>query len=145
MSRVDPDRDDAPSYQELTAVAEDRAERVVRHAEDARPEAEKTAAVDARAQELRVAEANAHQQSAELLKQTAALYRTRARDLSANPRTTAPIAPESFAAKRAELAAQRERIAAKREQLTLDLERTRSTLQWAIGERERLASKRALP
>jgi len=75
--------DEATSLEKLAAVVEERAERVLRNAELARQEAAHAGAEDSRARDLHLWEADAHERSAKLLERTAALYRSRARDLRA--------------------------------------------------------------
>lgn len=79
---MDQSFDEAASFEELAAIVEKRAERARGHAARARQEAAGDRD-DSRARELQLVEARVHAQSAELLTQTAHLYRNRARDLRA--------------------------------------------------------------
>jgi hypothetical protein len=108
---------EAASLEDLASVVEARAARVLQHAEQARQEAER-ADHDSYARELRTAEASTHEHSAELLMQTAALYRGRARDLrkhfedAAGPRHGIALQREHLDEERAQIATVRKQLAA---------------------------------
>jgi hypothetical protein len=119
---VDPVLVEAVGFEKLAADVEACAKRVLEHAELARQEAEQTAAKNNGMRELHLREAAVHERSAAQLKQTAALYRTRGRELRARTSSDSPDrtaaggveAPDRAPAERRSFAAEREKLAAER-------------------------------
>lgn len=153
--------DEAASFEQLAAVVEGRANRLLRHSGLARQEAEDAGAANNAARELHLREARMHERSAELLKQTADLYRTRALEIKAMALDHSPEPPEDWQPQRAlsgvsestgariarlpegaptvsrSFAAERKKLAAERERIAAEREQL-------VLERERIVAMSAL-